>query len=312
MYEFQSFVCLLTGMDISNASLYDGASALAEAALLCFSYNDRSRIYVKNGLHPHYLQVLKTYCNAANLEITDKIDEKTSCVIAQNPDFYGNAENLARLADQAHKAGALFVVCVVEPTSLAVLRAPADYGADIVVGEGQSFGISTNFGGPYLGFLATKDFLLKKIPGRICGMTADSKGNKGFVLTFQAREQHIRRERATSNITTNQGLMALAATIYLALMGRNGLRTVAGISYARAHSLQRKLQGLGFKILNDRPFYNEFLVQTPKPAVEILSKLSENGIHGGLEVGQDKILVCCTETNTAQDIECYVSIVRES
>ncbi len=312
MYEFQSFVCLLTGMDISNASLYDGASALAEAALLCSSYNGRNRIYVRDRLHPHYLQVLKTYCNAANLEITDKIDEKTSCVIAQNPDFHGNAENLAHLADQAHKAGALFVVCVVEPTSLAILRAPADYGADIVVGEGQSFGIPVNFGGPCLGFLATRDFLLKKIPGRICGMTVDSKGNKGFVLTFQAREQHIRRERATSNITTNQGLMALAATVYLALMGRNGLRTVASLSYARAHSLQQKLQGLGFKILNDRPFYNEFLAQTPKPAAKILSKLSENGIQGGLEIGQDRILVCCTETNTAQDIERYVSAVRES
>jgi glycine dehydrogenase subunit 1 len=233
-------------------------------------------------------------------------------VIAQNPDFYGNVEDLTQLSDIAHKAGALFVVCVVEPTSLAIIRAPADYGADIVVGEGQSFGIPINFGGPYLGFMAVKDFLLKKIPGRICGMTTDSNGNKGFVLTFQAREQHIRRERATSNITTNQGLMALASTIYLALMGRNGLRTVARLSYGRAHLLQEKLEGLGFKTMNSKPFYNEFLVKTPKPAENILSALFENGMHGGLKIAQDRLLICCTEMNTIADIERFASVVSES
>ncbi|HEX9844837.1 MAG TPA: aminomethyl-transferring glycine dehydrogenase subunit GcvPA [Candidatus Nitrosotenuis sp.] len=312
MYEFQSFMCILTGMDVANASLYDGASALAEAALLSASYNGRNRIFVKEGLHPQYLQVLRTYCDAANLEITNEIDDKTSCVIAQNPDFYGNVEDLTQLSDIAHKAGALFVVCVVEPTSLAIIRAPADYGADIVVGEGQSFGIPINFGGPYLGFMAVKDFLLKKIPGRICGMTTDSNGNKGFVLTFQAREQHIRRERATSNITTNQGLMALASTIYLALMGRNGLRTVARLSYGRAHLLQEKLEGLGFKTMNSKPFYNEFLVKTPKPAENILSALFENGMHGGLKIAQDRLLICCTEMNTIADIERFASVVSES
>jgi glycine dehydrogenase subunit 1 len=311
MYEFQSFMCILTGMDVANASLYDGASALAEAGLLCASYNGRNRVFVKDGLNPQYLQVLKTYCDGADLELTNEIDDKTSCVIAQNPDFYGNIENLKPLAEMAHRAGALFVVCVVEPTSLAILKAPADYGADIVVGEGQSFGIPINFGGPYLGFMAVKDFLLKKIPGRICGMTTDSNGNKGFVLTFQAREQHIRRERATSNITTNQGLMALASTIYLALMGRNGLRTVARLSYGRAHLLQEKLEGLGFKTLNDKPFYNEFLVKTPKPSENVLSALFEGGIHGGLKIAQDKLLICCTEMNTISDIEHFVSTVRK-
>lgn len=310
MYEFQSYICILTGMDVANASLYDGASALAEAALLCASQTGRNRIFVKDGLHPQHMQVLKTYCNTSNLEITEQIDDKTACVIAQNPDFYGNVENLSKLAELAHNAGALFVVSVIEPTSLAILKAPSDYGADVVVGEGQSFGIPMNFGGPYLGFLAVKDFLLKKIPGRICGMTTDVNGNKGFVLTFQAREQHIRRERATSNITTNQGLMALAVTIYLSLMGKNGLQTIAKLSYARSHLLQQKLDGLGFKILNDRPFYNEFFVKTPKPADSILEALLRNGIHGGYKIDDDKLLICCTEMNTTSDIDNFVTTVK--
>lgn len=310
IYEFQSFMCILTGMDIANASLYDGASALGEASLLCASYKERRRVFVKDGLNPQYLDVLKTYCGAAELEITDEIDEQTSCVIAQYPDFYGNIEDLTQLAERAHKAGALFVVCVIEPTSLALLRAPADFGADVVVGEGQSFGIPVNFGGPYLGFMTVRDFLLKKLPGRICGMTTDAKGNKGFVLTFQAREQHIRRERATSNITTNQGLMALASTIYLALMGRNGLRTVARLSYGRAHLLQEKLENAGLKMLNSGPFYNEFIVKTPRPSGDILSDLFEKGIQGGLKIDEDKMLICCTEMNTIQDIEDFANTVR--
>ncbi len=311
IYEFQSFICLLTGMDIANASLYDGASALSEAVLLSSSYNGRNRIFVKDGLHPQYFEVLKTYCEGTELEFTNEIDEKTTCVIAQNPDFYGNIENLGYLSEKAHKVGALFVTCVVEPTSLAILKEPGNYGTDIVVGEGQSFGIPINFGGPYLGFMAVKEFLLKKIPGRICGMTTDGNGNKGFVLTFQAREQHIRRERATSNITTNQGLMALASTIYLALMGRSGLKTVAKLSYGRSHLLHEKLVNMGFKPLNKKPFYNEFIIRTPKPSSEIISALLKKGIVGGLELGDDMMLICCTETNTIQDIESFVSTVSE-
>src|ERR687893_995449 len=264
IYEFQSFTCLLTGMDVANASLYDGASALAEAALLSCSYTGRDRIFVKEGLHPEYLKVLQTYCEGAELTLTDRIDNNTACVIAQNPDFYGNVENLHYLADQAHRVGALFTTCIVEPTSLAILAPPGKYGADIVAGEGQSFGIPLSFGGPYLGFIAVKDFLLKKLPGRICGMTTDSRGNRGFVLTFQAREQHIRRERATSNITTNVALMALASTIYLALMGRDGLINVAKLSYSRAHLLHDELRRCEFTTLNKKPFYNEFIMDAPQ------------------------------------------------
>ena len=313
MYEFQSFICLLTGMDIANASLYEGSSALAEAVLLSSSYNGRNCIFIKEGLNPQYLEVLKTYCEGADLKIVNEIDDNTACVIAQNPDFYGNIENLQYVAEQAHKAGALFITCIVEPTSLAILEPPGNYGADIVVGEGQSFGIPVNFGGPYLGFMAVKSFLLKKIPGRICGMTTDSKGNKGFVLTFQAREQHIRRERATSNITTNVALMAIASTIYLALMGRKGLINVAKLSYSRAHLLQNKLKSIGFEDLNKKPFYNEFYMKVPSGSLEnISSNLLKNGIHGGLDLDEDKILICCTELNTVQDIESYVSIVSET
>jgi glycine dehydrogenase subunit 1 len=311
IYEFQSFICLLTGMDIANASLYEGASALAEAALLSCSYTGRNRIFVKERLHPHYLEVLQTYCEGADLTLTDKIDNSTACVIAQNPDFYGNIENLRYLAEKAHAVGALFTTCVVEPTSLSILEPPGNYGADIVAGEGQSFGIPLSFGGPYLGFIAVRDFLFKKLPGRICGMTTDSRGNRGFVLTFQAREQHIRRERATSNITTNQALMALAATIYLALMGRAGLTQVAKLSYIKAHLLNRKLEKLNFKNSNIKPFYNEFVVKAPRSAEDIIARLLKKGIVGGINLGQDNLLICCTEMNSAQDIDDYVSAVAE-
>ena len=310
IYEFQSFMCLLTGMDVANASLYEGASALSEAALLSCSYTGRTRIFVKEGLHPQYLEVLQTYCDAAELTLTDKIDDNTACIIAQNPDFYGNIENLHYLADQAHRIGALFTTCIVEPTSLAILEPPGNYGADIVAGEGQSFGIPLSFGGPYLGFLAVKDFLLKKLPGRICGMTTDLRGNRGFVLTFQAREQHIRRERATSNITTNQALMALAATIYLSLMGRSGLTRVAKLSYARAHLLNEKLARIGFRNLNTKSFYNEFIVKAPESADAIESRLLKKGILGGVNLGEDNLLICCTEMNSIQDIEDFISAVN--
>lgn len=308
IYEFQSFICLLTGMDVANASLYEGASALAEAALIASSYTGRNRIFVKEGLHPQYKEVLQTYCEGAELSLTDRIDNNTACVIAQNPDFYGNIENMRFLAEQAHSAGALFTTCIVEPTSLAILEPPGNYGADIVTGEGQSFGIPLSFGGPYLGFIAVKDFLLKKIPGRICGITSDSRGKRGYVLTFQAREQHIRRERATSNITTNQALMALAATIYLALMGRSGLTRVAKLSYARAHLLNKKLEQVNFRNLNTKPFYNEFVVKVPGSAEALASRLLKKGILGGVNLAEDKLLICCTEMNSVQDIDDFVSI----
>jgi glycine dehydrogenase subunit 1 len=313
MYEFQTYICILTGMDVSNGSLYDGSSALAEAALLSSSYKGRNSIFVSKGLNPEYFKVLKTYCEGAGLTITNELNEDTACVIAQNPDFYGNIENLQYLSEQAHKTGALLIVCVIEPTSLAILEPPGNYGADIVVGEGQSFGLPMNFGGPYLGFIAVKNFLFKKIPGRICGMTTDINGNKGFVLTFQAREQHIRREKATSNITTNVALMAIASTIYLSLMGRTGLVSVAESSYSRAHYLRDKLESVGLTALNTKPFYNEFVMQAPfGTSKRILSNLLGNGILGGYDLGEDKMLICCTEMNPIKDITSFVSITKET
>ena len=310
MYEFQSYICLLTGMDVSNASLYDGASALAESALLSSSYTKRNGVFVEEGLNPIYLDVLKTYCEGAELEITNEINEKTACVISQNPDFFGNIKNPQGLIEKAHQNNSLFISCISDPTSLAVLKSPGDFGADIVVGEGQSFGIPKSFGGPYLGFMAVKQFLVKKMPGRIVGITTDEKGNKGFVLTLQAREQYIRRERATSNITTNQTLLALTATIYLSLLGKTGLQNVAKSSFQRAHVLQEKLKKIGFESLNTNPFYNEFLVKSPKPTEKMISDLLENNIFGGLELGDDKLLICCTEKNSLQDIDSYVSVLN--
>ena len=311
LYEFQSYICLLTGMDASNASLYDGASALAESALLSSSYTKRKGVFVEDGLNPSYLDVLKTYCEGAELEITNEINENTACVISQNPDFFGNIKNPQGLIEKTHQNKSLFVSCISDPTSLAVLKPPGDFGADIVVGEGQSFGIPKSFGGPYLGFMAVKQFLVKKMPGRIVGVTTDEKGNKGFVLTLQAREQYIRRERATSNITTNQTLLALTATIYLSLLGKTGLQNVAKSSYLRAHLLQEKLKKIGFESLNTNPFYNEFLVKSPKPTEKIISNLMGKNIFGGLELGDDKILICCTEKNSLDDIDSYVSVVNK-
>ncbi len=311
LYEFQSFVCLLTGMDVSNASLYDGASALAEAALLSSAHTKRKGVYADDGLNPSYLKVLQTYCDGTELEITNTVDENTACVISQTPDFFGNIKNPQSLIEKAHQNGSLFINCISDPTSLAILKTPGEFGADIVAGEGQSFGIPKSFGGPYLGFIAVKQFLTKKLPGRIVGMTTDNQGNEGFVLTLQAREQFIRRERATSNITTNQTLLALTATIYLASVGKLGLQNVAKASYNRAHILNEKLRKNGFESLNSDPFYNEFLVKAPKSTQKIIDDLLEENIFGGIDVGGNKLLICCTEKNSLQDIDSYVSAVSK-
>ncbi len=309
LYEFQSFICLLTGMDVSNASLYDGASALAEAALMSSAYTKRKDVFVDDGLNPAYLKVLQTYCDGTELAITNTIDENTACVISQTPDFYGNIKNPQGLIEKAHQNNALFINCISDPTSLTILKTPGEFGADVVVGEGQAFGIPKSFGGPYLGFIAVKQFLTKKLPGRIVGMTTDDQGNEGFVLTLQAREQFIRRERATSNITTNQTLLALTATIYLALLGKSGLQNVARASYHRAHLLHEKLRKNGFESINTNPFYNEFIVKSPKPSEKIIADLMEHNIFGGIDVGDNKLLICCTEKNSLQDIDSYISAV---
>jgi glycine dehydrogenase subunit 1 len=307
IYEFQTYMCMLTGMDVANASMYDGATALAEAAFLACDATERDEIAIPVPLNPNYRRVLETYCKAHQVKISDEISDKTAGVIVQNPDYDGSVYDIRELADKAHAAGALLIVSVTEPTSLALLEPPGKCGADVVAGEGQGLGNPVCFGGPMLGYMAVKKEFTKRIPGRLAGLTTDDKGRKGFVLTLQAREQHIRRERASSNICTNQALCALAATVHLSLLGKTGLRNAAKLSYLRAHKLQEKLCGKGFTLENVKPFYNEFVVKCPVPPKKIISKLEKEGIAAGIDLGENRMLVCCTEKITEKDIDDYMN-----
>jgi glycine dehydrogenase subunit 1 len=310
IYEFQTYICILTGMDVANASMYDGASALAEAAFLSCDATERDEIAVITALDPNYMRVLRTYCEAHGIQISRELTDRCACVIVQNPDFEGNVHDIMSFAEKAHGLGALLVVSVTEATSLALLEPPGSCGADIVAGEAQAFGNPVSFGGPMLGYMAVKREHLKRIPGRLSGMTTDSSGRMGFVLTLQAREQHIRRERASSNICSNQALCALSATVYLALMGKTGLRNVANLSYLRAHRLQERLSGLGFRLENSKPFYNEFVVKCPVNPEKIIHALAKRGIAAGADLGNHRMLVCCTEKNSETDIDEYVKTVE--
>lgn len=310
IYEFQTYVCLLTGMDVANASMYDGSSAFAETAIMASEHTKRREIFAAENINPQYLDVLKSYCNARDLKITSEIGPNTACVMVQNPNFLGHVEDIELLATKAHENGALLVVCITEPTSLSVLPAPGEQGADMVVGEMQGFGLPVSYGGPYTGFLAVKKALLRRLPGRLCGRTLDSEGKEGYMLTLQAREQHIRREKATSNICTNEALMALACTVYLALMGKTGLKRVAETSYERAHSLHEKLSKLEFKG-DGKTFYNEFAMVSPKEPKELLRKLYDKGFFGGIDIGSKRILFCCTEANSEADIDAFVKAAEE-
>ena len=279
IYEYQTMLCELTGMDVANASMYDGATSLAEAAFMACRITGRKGIVVSSAVHPHYRQVLRTYCNAADLKSVEtpfdiktgrtanglQLTAESACFIIQQPNFFGNIENVSGLADKIHTAGALFVVSA-DPISLGLLKAPGEYGADIVVGEGQALGNPMNFGGPGLGIFAARKEFLRQMPGRIVGATADAEGRRGFVLTLSTREQHIRRERATSNICSNEALCALAACVYLSLMGKNGLRKVAELCLQKANYLKRKLRGSPScsLIFPDTPCFNEFVVRANK------------------------------------------------
>jgi glycine dehydrogenase subunit 1 len=325
IFEFQSYIAELTGLDVAQASLYDGATAVAEAAMMAAAETRRRRIVVSRGVDPQYRQVLATYAFGQDLEVveveldgdgTDEaalrraVDESTAAVVLQHPNFLGSLEDPHLVGEVAHAAGALFIMAV-EPVSLALLRPPGELGADVAVGEGQSLGIPPAFGGPYLGFLAARAALVRRLPGRIVGATVDREGRRGYVLTLQTREQHIRRERATSNICTNQGLMALAATVYLALMGPEGLRRAAALSLEGAHSLAAGIARLpGWRVINRRPFLQEFVAVGPLPADRVNDRLAEWGIIGGLPLGRDypefgpnAALLCVTEKRTPADIE---------
>jgi len=333
IFEYQSMMAELTGMDVVNASHYDGATALAEAAIMSINATrgKRTKIVVSPNVHPQYRAVIRTYLQGTPFTITgdedsnntldvlkDMLDDETACLIVQSPNFFGELENVAGLADAVHAAGALFVMHI-DPISLGLFKPPGHYGADIVTGEGQSLGNNLNFGGPYLGVFATTDKLVRRMPGRIVGQAEDSDGKRGYVLTLSTREQHIRREKATSNICTNQGLIALGAAIYLATMGKQGLRKVAELCYHKAHYAAAEIDKLdGYNVSNRRPFFKEFVIHCPKPAEAIARQLNERKIVPGYVLSHifpDKpndLLVCVTEMNSKAQIDQLVAALREA
>ncbi len=325
IFEFQTLVCQLTGMEVANASMYDGSTAMAEAYLMAQRVTRREKIVVAKSVHPEYREVAATYDQHGDSEIVeigfddtsgrvnglDALDDKTAALVAQSPNFFGCIENLKSLADAAHAVGALFIVVVTEAISFGLLRSPGECGADIVVGEGQSWGIPMSFGGPHLGLFATREKFVRNMPGRLCGVAYDKNGKRGFVLTLSTREQHIRREKATSNICTNQGLIALAATIYMESMGRKGLQEVAEQNAQKARYAAKQIAAVdGYELPYSAPFFNEFVVRAAKPAAGILESIRANkGIVGGLALskyfgGHDNdLLICVTETNTRSQID---------
>lgn len=329
IYEFQTMIAELMALDISNASLYDMATAVVEAATIAINQTRRGRVLVAQGVHPDARAVLRTYLHAQGFEYVElpeewvldpdsgvEIDTSLAGVIVQSPNFWGAIEPMLRLAEVTHAAGALFIAAV-NPLSLALLAPPGEYGADIGVGCGQPLGISLSYGGPYLGLIAVRAGLERRLPGRIAGATTDARGNRGYVLTLQAREQHIRREKATSNICTNHQLMALAATVYLSLMGKRGLPALANLVLQRAHYAAEQIAAIdGFTLAYDAPFFNEFTVRTPVPAAEVNRHLLNAGILGGVDAGafdpaRDHYLtVAVTEMNDREQIDDLVETLR--
>ena len=329
IFEFQTLICQLTGMEVANASMYDGSTAMAEAYLMAQRVTRRDKIVVARGVHSEYRAVARTYAQHGDTEIVEigvdentgrvtgleALDDKTAALVVQSPNFFGCIEDLKSLADAAHAVGALFVVVVTEAISFGLLKSPGSCGADIVVGEGQSFGIPMSFGGPHVGLFATQEKYVRQMPGRLAGVAYDKNGNRGFVLTLSTREQHIRREKATSNICTNQGLIALAATIYMEALGKKGLQEVAVQNAQKAAYAAKQISAVdGYSLRFSSPHFNEFVVRGPRPATEILERLrTESGILGGLPLskyyqGHDNdFLVTVTELNTKEQIDRLVA-----
>ncbi len=333
IFEFQTMVCELTGMDVANASMYDGASATAEAVLMSVRINNGTRVLLPRSLHPHYRQVVATYVRGIGLEIVEipwtesgsldldrvasEMDDETAAVVVQNPNFLGVLEPLEELGALVNPAPAAYVA-VVNPISLGLIRPPGDCGADIVVGDGQPLGLPLSFGGPYVGFFATRDEHLRRMPGRVCGETTDVDGRRGFVLTLQTREQHIRRERATSNISTNQTLCATAATVYMAALGPEGLQEVGRLNWQRSHLASEALDVVeGISLRFPGPTFNEFVLDVGSPASLALASLCELGIAAGIDLGRfypeldSCVLTCVTETKTPADIDALAAAWRD-
>ncbi|KPF66445.1 glycine dehydrogenase [Bosea sp. AAP35] len=332
LFEFQTQVAALTGMDVANASMYDGSTGTGEAVLMAHRVTRRKKAVLSGGLHPHYADVVRTLSEMASdtvvslppdvtagEDILARIDDETSCVVVQNPDVFGNLRDLRPIAAKAHAHGALLIAVFTEVVSLGAIEPPGAQDADIVVGEGQSIGNALNFGGPYVGLFAAKSKYIRQMPGRLCGETVDAAGQRGFVLTLSTREQHIRRDKATSNICTNSGLCCLAFTIHMTLLGQAGLERLAQVNHANAVALADALAGVkGVTVLNDS-FFNEFTVKLPRPAAEIVEALAERGILAGVPVSRllpsagldDLLLVASTEVNTNEDRAAFLAALAE-
>ena len=324
IFEYQTMICDLTGMDASNASVYDGASAAAEGVAMCRE-RKRAKALISGATSPYVIQTIQTYCHGNGMEMevipekdgkTDweklkaRLDSGTACVYIQHPNFYGNLEDAKEIGELTHEAGAKFVMGV-NPISLGMLKTPAEYGADVAVGEGQPLGLPLAFGGPYIGFMACTDKMMRKLPGRIVGQTKDRNGKTGYVLTLQAREQHIRREKASSNICSNQALCALAVTVYLSSMGNEGLREAALQSASKAHYLSKELEPIGYHTENQGTFFHEFVTTSKVSAKETLDALEAQGILGGYPLDEHRILWCCTEVNTKEEMDDVIRILKE-
>ena len=333
IFEYQSMICALTGMEVSNASHYDGATSTAEAVIMAMNQfrGRRRKIIISSRVHPEYRAVVRTYMQGTDLNIVEgengqgdlddsiaQLDEETAVFIMQQPNFLGELEDMTGLANAVHDVGALLCV-ITNPIVLGILKPPGEYGADIVVGEGQPLGIPLSYGGPYLGFFATREKYVRKMSGRLVGETVDKDGKRGYVMTLTPREQHIRRETASSNICTNQGLMATAAAIYLSVMGKHGLRKVAELCYHRAHYAAQEIDSLGmYSVQNQQPFFHEFVLKCPKPVAEINSILFDDyGIIGGYDLSHDfshlghAMLIAITEMITREEIDDFVSALND-
>lgn len=328
IYEYQTMICELTGMEIANASMYDGASAIAEAILMAVRKNRLEKALLPATLNPEYVKVIKAYTEGVGVElvtipakdgVTDlaalkqMLDGSVGSVVLQSPNFYGNIEDAAAISEIVHSESKCLLIACVDPISLAILNAPAEYGADIVVGEGQALGNSMYMGGPLFGFFATKLDMNRQMPGRIVGGTLDKVGNRAYALTLQAREQHIRRTKATSNICSNQSLCTLAATVYMSLMGKEGLREVAIQSTQKAHYLAEelcKIPGISLRY-KAATFFKEFVISTPIPAQDIIERMLPRAIYAGVEVGPEELMLAVTEKKTKADIDAYVQAMKE-
>ena len=334
LFEFQTQVALITGMEIANASLYDGATACAEAVLMACRITKRKRVILSGGLHPHYRATTETYCRflgfdtvplppswAGDEDAAERLDRDAACVVVQNPDLFGRVRDYSGLARACHAQGALLVVVVNEVVSLGALMPPGEMDADIVAGEGQSLGNAPTFGGPTVGLLAARERFVRQMPGRLAGETVDADGRRGFVLTLSTREQHIRREKATSNICTNSGLCALAFTIHLTMLGEAGLTRLADLNHARVVELAERLDAVeGVDVLNET-FFNEFTVRLRRPAAEVVEAMADRGVLGGVPISrllpgwreaEPLLLVAATETNTSADMNAFIAALKES